>query len=127
MRFHFSPKYLLCTLILFSAEILIALFVTDSVIRPFVGDVLVVCLIYCFLRIFWQGDAWKIAPGVLVFAFLIEIGQYFDYVKLLGLENNRILSIAPGRTFAVGDFAAYSAGFVLIILLENFYGRHQTN
>ncbi|MEK7724942.1 MAG: DUF2809 domain-containing protein [Acidobacteriota bacterium] len=120
MTFNFSLKYLLLTVFLFVIELAIALYVKDTVIRPFVGDVLVVGLIYCFLRIFLRFSYWKIALGVLIFAFTIEILQYFDYVKLLGLENNRILSVAMGRTFEWTDFLAYSTGFLLIILIEYF-------
>ena len=123
MTFYFSKKYLFLTIILFLTEVVIALFVKDTLIRPFVGDVLVVILIYCFLRIFLNADYWKIALGVLLFAFTIEILQYFDYVKLLGLEQNRMLSIALGRTFEIMDFAAYLVGFLLIILTEKFYER----
>lgn len=125
MTFSFRKIYLLLTVILFVTEVCIALFVKDSVIRPFVGDVLVVCLVYCFLRIFLQGEAWKIALGVLLFAFTIEILQYFDYVKLLGLENNRILSVAMGRTFEWLDFIAYFVGFCLIVISEKFIRRNQ--
>jgi hypothetical protein len=74
-----------------------------------------------------QVDYRKIAVGVLIFSFTIEILQYFDYVKLLGLENNRVLSVAMGRSFAWEDFIAYFVGFLLIILLETFYVRHKTN
>lgn len=118
MRFTFNFKYLILTIILFFTELAIALFIEDTIIRPFVGDVLVVALIYCFFRTFLQVDYWKIALGVLLFAFVIEILQYFDYVKLLGLENNRILSVAMGKTFSWLDFAAYLIGFLLIILAE---------
>jgi hypothetical protein len=118
MILKFNKNYLFLTIILFSIEILIALFVKDSLIRPFVGDVLVVCLIYCFLRIFLNFSVWKIALGVLVFACLIEISQYFDFVKLIGFENNRVISIMLGRTFEWSDFAAYFAGFLLILFFE---------
>ncbi len=117
--FQFNLKYLLFTIIFFLTELVIALFIKDIVIRPFVGDVLVVALVYCFLRIFLQLDYRKLAFGVLLFAFSIEILQYFDYVKLLGLENNRVLSVAMGRTFERLDFVAYFAGFLLIILFES--------
>jgi hypothetical protein len=127
MHFTISLKYLFLTVTLFLIELAIALFVKDTIIRPFIGDVLVVVLIYCFLRMFLQGVAWKIALGVLIFACLIEIGQYFDYVKLLGLENNRILSVAMGRTFEWTDFLAYFTGFCLIILSDKLYGRHKTD
>lgn len=118
MRFCFKLKYLFLTLILLIIEIGIALFVKDSVIRPFVGDVLVIILIYCFLRVFLNADYRKIACGVLLFAFLIEVLQYFDYVKIFGLENNRILSVAMGRTFEWLDFVAYFIGFLLIVFAE---------
>ena len=127
MRFYFSFKYLFLTLIFLAVEIFIALFVNDDFIRPFVGDVLVVVLIYCFLRIFLDFRYWKIALGVLILSFTIEILQYFDYVKRLGLEGNRILSAALGRTFAFEDFAAYFAGFLLVILTNFFYERYQTD
>lgn len=127
MRFYFNPKYLLLAITLFITELCIALFVKDRVVRPFVGDVLVVVLIYCFVRIFLNVSYWKAAFGVFLFASLIETLQYFDYVKLLGLENNRILSVMMGRTFEWSDFAAYFAGFLLIIATEKLYERYKTD
>ena len=127
MPFAFNGKYLLLTIILFFVEICIALFIKDTLVRPFLGDVLVVVLIYCAVRIFLNVNYRKAALGVFVFACVIEILQYFDYVKLLGLEENRVLSVALGRTFEWLDFAAYFAGFLLIVLFEIFYERHQTD
>lgn len=127
MTFIFNFKYLLLTIILFFIELAIALFIEDRIIRPYIGDTLVVCLIYCFIRIFLQADSWKIALGVLLFSFTIETLQYFDYVKLLGLEKNRILSVAMGRDFAWNDFIAYFGGFLLIILCEKIYERYKTD
>ncbi len=120
---NFNKSYLFLTAIIFTTEVFIALFFKDKLIRPFVGDVLVVVLIYCFLRIFLNVNYLKAAFGVLLFACLIEILQYFDYVKLLGLENNRVLSVMMGRTFEWLDFAAYFAGFLIIILTEFFIKR----
>lgn len=116
--FAFNKGYSLATILLFAIELFIALFISDTIIRPFVGDVLVVCLIYCFLKAFLNIGETKLAAGVLLFAFLIETLQYFDFVKILGLEENRILSVALGRTFAVEDFAAYLVGFLLILGIE---------
>lgn len=118
LKLTFRPKYLLLTVLIFAVEVCIALFFKDPVIRPFVGDVLVVILIYCFFSIFLKFAHWKIALGVLIFACLIEILQYFDYVKLLGLENNRVLSVIMGRTFEWTDFLAYLTGFLIILLCE---------
>ncbi len=123
MTFHFDKKYFALAILLFTVEVCIALFIKDRVIRPFIGDVLVVVLVYGFVRIFVKIIYWKVALGALLFACTIEILQYFDYVKLLGLENNRVLSTALGRTFEMLDFVAYFAGFLLILLAERFYGQ----
>ena len=121
MIFHFNARHFTLALLLFAAEVLIALFVTDKIIRPFVGDVLVVVLLYCLVSSFLKNDRRKIALGVLLFAFTIEILQYFDYVKLLGLENNRLLSVVMGRTFEYTDFAAYLTGFLIVLLCEKIF------
>jgi hypothetical protein len=120
MPLAFNPKYLIFTVILFAVEICIALFLTDAVTRPFVGDVLVVILIYCFFRIFLNAAYWKIALAVFLLACLIEVLQYFDYVARLGLENNRLISVILGRTFEPIDFIAYFTGFLFVILIEKF-------
>ena len=46
--------YGIATFILLIIEVLIALFVHDAFIRPYIGDVLVVIVIYTFVRIFIQ-------------------------------------------------------------------------
>jgi len=121
MTFHFNKTYFTLALLAFIAETLIALFVNDQIIRPFVGDVLVVALVYFFASIFLRFDRRKIAFGAFIFACVIEVLQYFDYVKLLGLESNRILSVMMGRTFEYTDFAAYFLGLLLILLFEKIF------
>jgi hypothetical protein len=125
MSFQFNKKYFLLTLLLFAVEIFIALFVEDTIVRPFVGDALVVVLLYCFFRAFLNFSQLKIAVAALFFAFTIEVFQYFDYVKLLGLENNRFLSVIMGRTFEWIDFAAYFIGFLMILSVERLFGERK--
>lgn len=123
MSFSLNKKYLFLTIALFLTEVFIALFVNDRFVRPFVGDVLVVVLIYCFLRIFLSFSYLKIAIGVLIFAFAVETLQYFDFVKLIGFENNRIISTALGRTFSIFDLFAYAVGCGLIIAAEKYFSK----
>lgn len=110
-------------LLLFAVEVCIALFVDDKIVRPFVGDVIVVALVYAFVSIFIKADHRKVAGGAFLFACVIEVLQYFDYVKRLGLENNRVLSVALGRTFETLDLLAYFAGFLLILFCEKIFGK----
>jgi hypothetical protein len=117
--FTFNTKYLYCTLTLFLIEACIAVFINDSFIRPFIGDVLVVILIYCFVRTFWNIRPFIVASSVLAFSYTIEFLQYFDFVKKLGLQNNKILAIALGSTFDWKDIIAYTIGIIIVIWLEN--------
>lgn len=113
-----SPRHLAAALILLAIEVSIASFARGGFIRGFLGDVLVVALIYCVVRAFAPWPPRPVAWGVLILALSIEVLQYFDYVALLGLENNRLLSIALGRTFSWEDFAAYLTGFGLCRAVE---------
>ena len=127
MTFHFNKKYLLLTTLIFAIEVFIGLFIRDTLIRPFVGDVLVVVLIYCFVRIFLNNTYWKLAFGVFLFACVIEILQYFDYVALLHLENYRIISVILGRTFEWLDFIAYLTGLLFILAVEKIFQSRENH
>lgn len=61
-----NKTYLILTIFLFVIEVLIALFVHDNFIRPYVGDVLVVILIYCFVKSFLDLPEFVLAIGVLL-------------------------------------------------------------
>ena len=114
----FRKTYFLLTILLFIIELLIALYVHDDFIRPYIGDVLVVILIYCFLRSFWDAKPMTIAISVLIFAFSVEFLQYLRLVDILGLRENKILSIIIGTSFSVVDLIAYLFGFLIIIAAE---------
>lgn len=99
-------------------EVLIALFVRDDFVRPYVGDMLVTLLICCFVRIFFPTGVKLLPIYVFIFASAVEAGQYFDMVKLLGLENNTFLSVLLGRTFSLADIMCYAVGCLAFFGLE---------
>ena len=102
--------YLLIFCGLLATEIVIALFVNDAFVRPYVGDMLVTSLLCYLCRVIVPNNVRLLPVYVFMFAAAVEIGQYFDLVALLGLENNRILSIALGRTFSWLDIGCYAVG-----------------
>ena len=110
--------YLLIFCGLLSIEVVIALFVNDSFVRPYVGDVLVTLLLCCLCRVIVPGKVRLLPIYVFVFAACVEIGQYFDLVALLGLADNRILSVALGRTFSWADLVCYAVGCVVAFGLD---------
>ncbi|WP_392533545.1 DUF2809 domain-containing protein [Nostoc sp. C117] len=117
--FSFNKKYFYFTLILFSIEVCIAIFLNDSFIRPFIGDVLVVILIYCFVKSFWNIHSSIVALSVFAFSCTIEILQYFNFVNNLGLQKYTFLAIALGSTFDWKDIIAYAIGVIAVLLVEN--------
>jgi hypothetical protein len=114
-----DKKYFLLAIILFIIEVLIALFVRDSFVRPYVGDYLVVILIYCAVRTILHAPVWKVALGVLLFSFLIETLQYFHIVNRLGLEHNTLARTVIGYGFEWADMLAYTLGILTVLALEN--------
>ncbi|MBK8567293.1 MAG: DUF2809 domain-containing protein [Saprospiraceae bacterium] len=119
----FNRKYFLLALLIFILEVLIALYVHDRFVRPYVGDVLVVILLYCFAKAFLDLPALHLALGVLAFSFAIEIMQFFEVVELLGLGSNQLARVVIGTSFAWEDFLAYTAGILVVIIVENQQNR----
>ena len=110
--------YLTATLVLFAVEFCIALFVHDRFVRPFVGDVLVVILIYTFIRIFIPEKVRLLPLYVFVFAAAVEILQYFRIVEVLGLQDNAIMSTVIGTSFDIRDILCYFVGCVFCGIWE---------
>lgn len=114
-------------LLLLFAEIIIALFVRDNFIRPYFGDVLVTILICSFIRIFIPKGIRALPAYVLVFAIAVEVGQYFNMVKVLGIENSRFFSILLGTSFSIIDIICYAAGCLCFFVFEFLYNRSTNN
>lgn len=119
MAFTFKKRYARLTLLLFGIEVLIALFVRDNFIRPYVGDYLVVILLYCFVCTFLLISKRIIAVAVLLFAFIIEGLQYIHIVKWLGLAHNKFARTVIGDGFEWYDLLAYTLGILTVLVFEN--------
>lgn len=111
-------KYLVTFAILFFIEVFIALFVYDSIIRPLVGDILVIILMYTFIKSFIRKQI-KLLPFYLfLFAASVEIAQYFNIVEVLNLQDNRLASTVIGTTFDARDVLCYFIGAALLFGIE---------
>lgn len=108
---------------IFIAEVLIALFLNDNFIRPYVGDVLVTVLICCFIRIFIPDKLKSLPIWVFLFATAVEIGQYFDFVSLLGLGDIKFFRILLGTTFSFADLICYAVGCAVFFTSEKIIYR----
>lgn len=118
IKFRFDLKSFLCFLLIFVIEVIIALFVKDNIIRPYGGDVLVVILMYYFFKTFVKMNPLPLAIGVLFFAYAVEIGQYFNLVEVLNMQDNRIMRIVIGSSFSWGDMLCYTLGAIICLFLD---------
>ncbi len=101
-------------LLLLTVEICIALFVHDRFVRPYIGDVLVVMVLYFLVRVFVpEGCRWL--PWIIfIFATGVEFLQYFNLVELLGLSDNRFMRTILGSVFDFKDIVCYGVGCAVL-------------
>lgn len=114
----FSYAYLLATLAVLLLEIIIALYVRDPFIRPYVGDTLAVILVYCFFKIGIRSHKLSLTILALCIAFCIEGLQATNFIEMIGLEDNAFAKVILGTSFSWGDMLAYIAGALLIFIFE---------
>ena len=118
--FKFRKEYLVVSILLFLVEVFIGVYVKDQFFRPYVGDYLVVILLYSIGRTFWNERVKVVAYSVLIFSFVLEILQYFNLVELLHLDHIKLARIVIGTSFAWEDLVAYFLGIMTVLWLERF-------
>jgi hypothetical protein len=118
MLFKFNKRYYLWAVLLLLTEVLIALHLHDSFIRPFGGDVLVVILLYCMLKSVVTLKVNTAAIIVLLIAYIIEMLQYLNIVYILGWGNSPLARTLIGTTFTWIDILAYTIGIIIVLLIE---------
>lgn len=114
--------YGICFAVILLIEIGIGMYVRDSFVRPYVGDVLVVVLIYYFARIFVPRGVPQLPIYVFGFAAFIEVLQYFRLNEVLAIQN-KLLRIVIGSTFDWKDILCYAVGCLCIVLSERWLHR----
>lgn len=125
MKFKFNKYYFFVFLFLLITEIFIALYVNDQIIRPYIGDLLVVILLYCFIKSFVTTAVLQTCIAVLLFAFAVEALQYIGIVQKLGLQDSKTASTILGSSFDWKDILAYTVGILLVLVIEYFYKKRQ--
>lgn len=101
-------------------EIGIGTFVHDRLIRPYVGDILVVMVIYSFLRIFFPEKPRNLSWYVFLFAVFVEILQRTGISELPWIAEHRVLQIALGSTFDLADILCYAIGCAAVCVVERW-------
>ncbi|MBO4882626.1 MAG: DUF2809 domain-containing protein [Lachnospiraceae bacterium] len=112
----------IASLLLFVAELVIGMY-THGFVRNYIGDVLVVILIYTLFRTVSpeKPKASVLLPTcILVFAFAVEFLQLWGFCDKFGIEN-RLLRIIIGTGFSIEDLVSYTVGIIPCYVTELFF------
>ena len=99
--------------ILLIIEVIIGLY-AHSWIRNYLGDVLVVILLYTLYRTIipeWPTKWYVLPTIILIFAFVVEFLQLWGFCDRFGITN-RLLRIIIGTGFSVEDLVSYAVGSI---------------
>jgi len=77
-----------------------------------------VILIYCFVRTFVAWPVKATLIGVLMFAYTVEVSQYFKLLVHLGLKQSKLMNIILGNAFSWTDMLAYTLGILSTGVVE---------
>jgi hypothetical protein len=105
-------------LILFVVEVLIALFVKGGFVRPYLGDVLAVMLVYAVLGAVTPLGMAAALCAALGIALVIELAQALNLIGALDLADNQLARVVLGGAFDMLDMAAYVAGGMVVLAVE---------
>lgn len=123
-KIKFDARYFIKFIVLLMVEIYIALYVHDQFIRPYLGDVLVMLLMYAFIKSFIAIPTKKLPVYLFIVASIIEISQLFNLVEKLKLSQSRVMTVILGSTFDVKDILCYAIGTVLLIVWEQMLRKN---
>ena len=109
--------YIIGFLLLTAVEVCIGVFYFSHFIRSYLGDVIIVWVLYCLFRSFVpkKFSSYGIAVGILIFSFAVEFLQKAHIADILGVEN-KLLRIIIGTSYATEDLWCYVAGTAVTIL-----------
>lgn len=118
MKFKFNLKYLLLTIFIFFIEVLIATVLKNQFfIRAYLGDVIVVMLLYTLVKSFFIIDCTKLILGIFAFSCVVEYAQYFNLADKLGFPEGSLMYIVVGNSFSWIDIVCYGAGCLILYLI----------
>ena len=110
--------YLLIFLFLLGVEIAIATYLKTGFIRAYLGDLLVVILLYCLLMSILKPSVKTGLILTLAIAFAIELLQLIDLTRFFPQEYKPLATLVLGSHFSWLDLLMYVLGIVVAGITE---------
>jgi len=126
MKFKFNLKYFLLSIFIFLVEVLIATVLKNQFfIRAYLGDVIVVMLLYTLVKSFFITNDTKLILGIFAFSCLIEFAQFFNIAEKLGFQPGSLMYIVIGNSFSWIDILCYGVGCLILYLLVKISSKQK--
>ena len=109
----------IASLLLLAVEIIIGIYASGWV-RNYLGDVLVVVLLYTLCKTVSPDrpqNPYVLPTAILIFAFIVEFLQLWGFCDRFGITN-RLLRIIIGTGFSPEDLVSYAIGAVPCYITE---------
>lgn len=111
--------YLSLAISCFIACVLIVKLLNENrIVRGFIGDIIVILLIYFLIKAFYDFHPLKLAVFTLMLAYITEFLQYLKLASFLGLEHNTVARLIIGSVFDPYDLVAYTVGAILVYIID---------
>lgn len=110
--------YFLIFLFLLGVEIAIATYLKTGFIRAYLGDLLVVILLYCLLMSILKPSVKTGLILTLAIAFAIELLQLINLTRFFPQEYKQLATLVLGSHFSWLDLLMYVLGIVVAGITE---------
>lgn len=109
--------------------LIVVSFSHKPVVRGFLGDIVVIVLIYYFINGIHEFNSFKLMLFTLLLSFTIEFMQFLHIAEVLGVENNLFFRLVFGSVFDVMDLVAYTIGASISLIMDTVISKilRQTN
>jgi len=97
---------------------IVKLFADNQFIRGFAGDIIVISLLYFFIKSLYNFHPLKLTIFIFFLACTIEFFQYLTLINILGLEKNFLAQLILGAVFDPADLLAYTIGAVTVYMID---------
>ena len=118
MKRNSKTYYFIGFLFLLVTEIVIALYVNDGFVRPYLGDFLVVIMLYCLIMSISSISILKGLVLVLLLAFTIELLQLVP-LRQYFTQGESWIWVVLGNSFSFVDLLMYVLGIACCGIMES--------
>lgn len=125
MKLQFNLSYFLLSVFIFIVEVSIATIFKDwYFVCAFLGDILVVILLYTLACSFFKVRKITILVlSIFAFSVVVEVLQYFKIAEHWGFKEGSIGYIVIGNYFSWEDIVCYAIGCLVVLGIECFRSR----